>query len=169
MPSFVGFYGLSIERSFALSTVQCLMLPLAVVLPRSTMMLHVGTIVLIGYVTRGSIDDIWPLPVPNLLVLIALLVILGLREEWVVSVGAWWLSFLGMTLVVALNADDFDNSPSEWGEDVLISVTVTLIALAISVSLGQRGRVREVLAKAKRDVELEQARRATVEERAHCP
>jgi signal transduction histidine kinase len=55
---------------------------------------------------------------------------------------------------------------SEWGLDLLTAVTVTLAALAVSVGVGQRRRVRAVLAEAKRDVELEQAKRQTVEERA---
>lgn len=97
--------------------------------------------------------------------LVAILVVLGVREDWIVSVSAWWLSFLAMTVVVALNVTDVTPT-SEWGTDVLISVSVTLLALGASIAVGQRTRVREMLASAQRDVELEQARRATVEERA---
>ncbi|WOF22884.1 histidine kinase [Microbacterium betulae] len=166
VPSLVVDYDLALPVAFLLASVQCVTLPLAVRLPRCAMIVHVVGIMLIGWLTRGSLeDDFWPVPVPNLLALTAILIVLGLREEWIVSVSAWWLSFLAMTVVVVLSDGDL-TSLSEWGVDVMVSVTVTLIALAVSITVGQRGRVRRIIADAKRDVELEQARRAAVEERA---
>lgn len=165
VPSFVAFYDLPIGSAFALSTLQCITLPLAIRLPRSAMLLHLITLVVIGYVTRNSFDEFWPVPIPNLLTLVCILVVLGLRETWIVAILAWWLAFLGMIVTVVVNTDDWTTT-SEWGEDVLISVTITLIALAVSVTIGQRQRVRAIVESAKRDVELEQAKRSTVEERA---
>jgi signal transduction histidine kinase len=166
VPTLVALYDLALPVAFGLSSLQCATLPLAIRFPRSAMLLHIACIVLIGTVTRDSmIDGFWPVPVANLLTLASILILLGLREDWVVGVSAWWLSFLAMTVVVVLNSNAL-STESEWGVDVLVSVTVTLIALVVSIFIGQRGRVRETLAAAKRDVELEQARRETVEERA---
>lgn len=162
----VGFYRMPLALAFGLASLQCVTLPLAPRFPRSAMLLHVVAIVLVGASTHGDLgDEFWPVPIPNLLALIVILVVLGLRETWAVTVSAWWLSFLGMTVVVLL----YGSSPAayeEWRTDVLISVTLTLIAVAASVSIGQRRRVRQIMADARRDVELEQARRAAVEERA---
>ena len=164
--SLVGFYRMPLPLAFTLASLQFVTLPLAPRTPRSAMLLHVAAIVLIGSFTHNGLgDEFWPVPIPNLLALIVILVVLGLREEWWVAVAAWWLSFLAMTIVVLF----YGGGPvayEEWRTDVLISITVTLIALAISVSIGQRVRVRAIMADAKRDVELEQARRAAVEERA---
>lgn len=164
--SLVGFYRMPLPLAFALASLQCVTLPLAPRLPRSAMLLHIAAIVLIGSFTHQSLgDEFWPVPIANLLALIVILVVIGLREAWIVAVSAWWLSFLGMTIVVLLYGSGA-LAYEEWRTDVLISVTVTLIALAVSVSIGQRGRVREIMAAARRDIELEQARRAAVEERA---
>lgn len=166
VPTLVALYDLTLPIAFALSSLQCVTLPFVIRFPRSAMLLHVACIVLIGTFTRDSmIDGFWPVPVANLLTLASILILLGLREDWVIAVSAWWLSFLAMTVVVVLNSNAL-STESEWGVDVLVSVTVTLIALVVSIFIGQRGRVRETLAAAKRDVELEQARRETVEERA---
>jgi signal transduction histidine kinase len=159
-------YDLPLPIAFGLSSLQCVTLPLAIRFPRSAMLVHVACIVLIGTFTRDSMTDgFWPVPVANLLTLASILILLGLREDSVVAISAWWLSFLAMTVVVVLNGNALATE-SEWGVDVLVSVTVTLIALVVSLFIGQRGRIRETLAAAKRDVELEQARRETVEERA---
>jgi signal transduction histidine kinase len=103
--------------------------------------------------------------VHGLLALIGILVVIGLRERWVESVAAWWLAFLVLVLAVALWAGTL-RTTEDWGLDLLASVTATLVALGVTVGLGQRRRVRAMIAEAKRDVELEQAKRHTVEERA---
>lgn len=162
----VARYEVPLTLAFGLATLQCVTLPLAVRYPRTAMLLHVLALFLIGFLTRSTFaDEFWPVPEPNLLALLVILVVLGLRESWIVAVSAWWLSFLAMTLVVALTVNAVQET-EEWGTDMLISVTLSLVALGISLAIGQRKRVREVLASARRDVELEQARRATVEERA---
>jgi signal transduction histidine kinase len=166
VPVFVAVYGLNLGVAFALATLQCVTLPLSVRMPRTALLLHLVSLVIIGQVTRGSTDEFWPVPVPNLLALTVMLVVMGLREPWYVSVVAWWLSFLSMTVTVLINGGAYLDGFREWGEDVLISITATLLALAVALLVGQRRRLREVIAVAHRDMELEQARRSTVEERA---
>lgn len=166
VPALVGFYDVPLPTAFVIATVQCTALPTAVRLPRTAVVIQIAAIVVVGLVTRGEMaDEVWPLPPPNLLALIALLVIVGLREEWFVSVAAWWLSFLAMTAVVFVSVPDI-GSPALWGVDVLVAVSATLVALVVAIFIGQRRRVRAMIAEARRDVELEQARRETVEERA---
>jgi signal transduction histidine kinase len=166
VPLLVGLYDLPLGVAFAVATLQCITLPLAVRYPVPAMLVHIVSIVVIGTLTREMVaDEFWPLPIADLVALIVILVILGLRESWIVSVSAWWASFLAMTIVVALNVG-VAVPTIEWGVDVIISVSVSLLALGLSIFIGQRRRVRELIAAARRDVELEQARRATVEERA---
>lgn len=166
VPALVGFYDVPLPLAFALATVQCGAVPIAVRLPRTAVVAQIAAIVFVGLVTRSAmVDEVWPLPPPNLFALIALLVVVGLREEWFVSVAGWWLSFLAMTAVVFVSVPDI-RTPSYWGVDVLVSVSATLVALVVAIFIGQRRRVRAVIAEARRDVELEQARRETVEERA---
>jgi signal transduction histidine kinase len=164
VPSFLIEYDLSIGVAFLLASVQCVTLPLAVRLPRTAMVLHLGGIALAAYMTRHSFDGFWPMTIHGLLALTGILVVIGLRQRWVEAVAAWWFAFLVLVLAVVLWGGD--RTMEQWGFDLLAAVTVTLAALAISVGLGQRRRVRAVLADAKRDVELEQAKRQTVEERA---
>ncbi|MBO1902490.1 sensor histidine kinase [Leucobacter weissii] len=165
VPALVGFYDMPLVIAFALVSVQCMTLPMAVRYPRAAIAVHMVSVVLIGEAARVGLEDFWPVPVPTLASLMALLVILGLRESWLISVSAWWLNLLGMMVVVALNTNELMSRP-DWGMDVLISMAVTLTPLAVSIAIGQRENVREIAATAKRDVQLEQARRATVEERA---
>ncbi|HEY0259572.1 MAG TPA: histidine kinase [Lacisediminihabitans sp.] len=165
-PSLIGFYDLPPAIAFALATVQCATIPLAVRFPRSSVALHLATIAYLGVATRLEVDEFWPLSIPALLALTSMLVVVGLRERWTVSIGAWWLSFFTMVILVAAFSQTPGRSKGDWGFDVLASITVTLIALATSVAIGQRHRVRALLAEARRDVELEQALRLGAEERA---
>jgi signal transduction histidine kinase len=165
VPSLVVLYELSIGFAFVLGSAQCLTVLLAVRLPKTALGLHLAGLFSTAFVTRGSIDQFWPVSVYGLLALTGLLVVLGLRERWPLAVAGWWLSFLVLVLAVILFAGT-RRSTGDWGLVLLTTVTVTLAALAISVGLGQRRQVRAALAAARRDTELEQARRQTVEERA---
>jgi signal transduction histidine kinase len=165
VPILVAVYDLHLGVAFALSSLQCLTLPLVVRTPRAAVLVQLASLVFISFLTRASSDEFWPVPIPNLVALTVVLIVLGLRESWYVSVAAWWLGFLTMTLTVVVNVGDLF-AQSDWRENMLVSITVTLGALAASIAVGQRRRMRDILASARRDVELEQARRATVEERA---
>mgnify|MGYP004519942175 CR=1 FL=1 len=165
VPSFLIEYDLPLGIAFVLTSVQCATLPLAVRLPRTAMLLHLLGIGVVAFLTRASLDGVWPMTGHGLLALIGILVVIGLRERWVESVAAWWLTFLVLVLAVVLWAGTL-RTTEEWGIDLLASVTATLVTLGVTVGLGQRRRVRAVIAEAKRDVELEQAKRHTVEERA---
>lgn len=166
MPLLVGLYALPLLLAFALVSLQCATLPLAVRHPRSATLLHLVSIVLIAVSTHEQLaDEFWPLPVPALVALCVLLAILGLREDWILPVVAWWAAFLALAIVVVVYSGELD-AMSEWGVDMIITVTVTLLALVASMLVGQRRRVRRIVAEAARDVELEQARRATMEERS---
>ena len=166
VPSLVAFYEMPIGIAFAVATVQCASITLAPRLPRATVALQIAAIVYLGIATRLIVEELWPLYVPTLLSLTTVLVVIGLRETWIFSVAAWWLCFFAMVLLVAIYNWIPGRSEQDWGINTLVSVTVTLVALAVSITLGQRHRVRAVLAAARRDVELEQALRLGAEERA---
>ncbi len=165
VPVLVAMYDLPLPLAFTLATLQCASIPLSVPRPRSALLLQLVCLTAIGTATRSVVDEFWPVPVPSLLALTVVLVVVGRREPWYVSVSGWWLSFLCMTLSVVTSGRGLSDA-DDWGVNLLVSITVTLIALAVSVAVGQRHRMREIVAAARRDVELEQARRETVEERA---
>jgi signal transduction histidine kinase len=164
VPAFVLLYDQPIAVAFGLATLQCAGLPLAIRFPWAAILLQLASIVTVGVVTSSTLGQQWPMTWPELFSVTGLLVILGLRERWITPVIAWWLNFLTLVIVIALWVGSRDQG--DWGINLLGSVTVTLIGLIASVGLGQRRRIREVLVQARRDVELEQAKRLAVEERA---
>jgi signal transduction histidine kinase len=164
VPALVLLYDQPIAVAFALATFQCAGLPLAIRFPWAAVLLQVAGIVTVGAVTSTALGQQWPMTWPELFSVTGLLVILGLRERWLTPVIAWWLIFLTLVIVIVIWVGPRDQG--DWGINLLGSVTITLIGLIASVGLGQRRRIRHILAAARRDVELEQARRLAVEERA---
>lgn len=165
VPVTVADYDVGLPLAFAVCSVQAGSLALAVNWPRLGAGLHLVATAVVVLVNRDSPDQPWPLPITGLVSLGALLLLLGIRERWTVSVSVWWLSILMLVALVATSPDRYAD-PDQWGVNLTIysSYTVTLLAAAIAV--GQRGHIRRDLAQARRDVELEQAQRRYVEERA---
>jgi signal transduction histidine kinase len=148
-----------------LATVQCGSLIVAVIRPRLAAVLHVAAVAALAIATRDSDGGAWPLPVTGLLSSSVLIVILGIRERWVVSVVVWWASIAALVALIALTPERYAD-PDQWGTNLTIYASGTAAVLVASIALGQRRRIRDDLAQARRDVELEQAQRLYVEERA---
>jgi signal transduction histidine kinase len=165
VPITSAVYEMDLVVAFALSTVQCGSLILAVFRPRLAAVLHLAAITALAVATRDSNAGAWPLPVTGLISSSVLLVILGIRERWVVSVVAWWASIAALIALIASTPARYAD-PDQWGTNLTVFAAGTAAVLVASIALGQRRRIRADLAQARRDMELEQAQRLYVEERA---
>jgi signal transduction histidine kinase len=165
VPTLVGFYELPIAVAFGTATVQCGTILLVVSRPRTATALHLLAIAGVGVATELMSDKPWPMPLPSLIALSAFICVVGFRHRWTTSIALWWLVFAVLVVLVLTNPRAFTDT-AVWGYDLLITVTVTLVVLVLSITLGQRRHIRDQLNSARRDVELEQAKRQSVEERA---
>ena len=165
VPVLSSVYDVHLVTAFVVSTVQCGSLVVAVFRPVLGAALQLGSALALTFVTRDSADGFWPLPVAGLVSLGALVLLLGIRERWIVSVSVWWLSVLMLVAVIAATPDRYADADG-WGVNLTVYASYTASVLAAAIAIGQRRRIRADLAEARRDVELEQARRIYVEERA---
>ena len=143
---------------------QCGSIALAVVMPKTAATLQLGAVAAIGFSAAGVVTQPWPVPVAALIVFCTFLSLIGLRQRWPFTIAVWWVSLATFVAIIVLNPVQLAQ-PDRWGNNLLIEGTSTLLVLAGSVALGQRRRIRDQLAEARRDVELEQASRRLVEER----
>ncbi|WP_432497385.1 sensor histidine kinase [Kineococcus gypseus] len=165
VPLTSAVYQLDVALAFAIATVQCGSLVLTLVRPRPAAALHLGSVAALVLVTRDSESTVWPLPVTTTVSLCALVLVLGLRQRWIVSVTTWWVSVLLLVALIALSPQR-NAFPDQWGTNLTVYAGCSVAVLIVSIALGQRHRIRADLAQARRDVELEQAQRRYVEERA---
>ncbi|WP_432515336.1 sensor histidine kinase [Kineococcus sp. SYSU DK001] len=103
----------------------------------------------------------WPWTVPSLLTFGALLAVLGVRREGRLALTAW-IASLVVTGVIALVVAGGGDGP---GTNLVVYASNSALLLGGGVAVGARRRVREELARSRRDTEAEQARRVIVEER----
>ncbi|WP_090594920.1 sensor histidine kinase [Auraticoccus monumenti] len=165
VPVTTDAYDLGVLVALAVVTVQCGSLVLAVPRPLTGTALQLASVVALALVTRDSGNATWPLPVTGFLSLGALILLLGLRERWYVSLSTWWLSIVVLAAVVVSSPERYA-VPDEWGTNLTVYAGSTAMLLIAAIALGQRHRIRADLERARRDVELEQAQRLYVEERA---
>ncbi|MBL7252942.1 sensor histidine kinase [Paractinoplanes lichenicola] len=136
------------------ATVQCAAFPLAVRRPWLATLLQFAGVALAAWAR--------PLPEAALVVLAAHVGWIGLRHTWRTAVVVWWSSVL-LTLILALlgPATVFTDDEATL---ILFPLNAMLVLFA-AMAWRQRGAVHRQLAAARRDVEVEQAQRALVEER----
>lgn len=163
VPVAAAVYGVPLALAFLACTAQCAALPLALVVPRTASTLQfaaAATIALSGPVRPG---ELWPLPVTGIVALTAHLAIIGLRQSSTTAVLTWWGSAF---MCIALVLVDPRGRGAEFASGGLIIYTSSsVLVLATCLVYRQRDRVRQQLRQARQDVELEQGRRAQVEER----
>ncbi|AGL21567.1 sensor histidine kinase [Actinoplanes sp. N902-109] len=165
VPLTSAVYQLDLAVAFIIATVQCGSLVLAVMRARTAAVMHLASIAALVVATRDSAGEPWPLPVTGLLSLGGLIVLLGVRERWTVSVSTWWSSVALLVFLIVTSPQRYAD-PDQWGTNLTIYASYTATVLAAAIAVGQRGRIRADLAAARRDVELEQAQRLHIEERA---
>ncbi|MEV0890671.1 histidine kinase [Promicromonospora sp. NPDC050262] len=165
VPYTSAVYELDLAVAFAIATVQCGSLVLAVPRPRLGAAVHLLSIAALVLATRESDADMWPLPISGLVSLGALVLLLGVRERWTVSFGTWWASVALLVALIVLTPDRYAD-PDQWGTNLTIYTSYTILVLGAAIAVGQRHRIRAELAKARKDVEHAEAQRILFEERA---
>ncbi|WP_432564274.1 sensor histidine kinase [Kineococcus sp. SYSU DK003] len=103
----------------------------------------------------------WPWTVPSLLTFGTLLAVLGVRRLGRVGLTAW-LASLVLTGVLAVVLPD---GAGDEGTNLTVYASNSALLLGAGTVVGARRRVREELARSRRDAEAEQSRRVVVEER----
>jgi signal transduction histidine kinase len=157
-----SIYNVPLLVSYGAATAQCVALPLALRRPWLALVLQLGGAALFSWTKPGS-DGLWPLPPPVMVLLIAHVGLIGLTRPWRDAVVTWWASALfGIMLVLA---DPHRRPLDEADFALVLYATTSVLAVFGAIAWNQRGAARRQLAEAQRDVELEQAQRALVEER----
>ncbi|MCR2783515.1 MULTISPECIES: histidine kinase [unclassified Microbacterium] len=165
VPVTTAVYDVPLLAAFAICTAQSGSLILTIFRPLVGTAAQLAAIVALALATRGVPEQPWPLPVTGLISLGALILLVGIRERWIVSLTVWWVSIVVLVAVIAASPTQYA-SPDQWGANLIIYSSYTVTVLAAAIAVGQRARIRSDLARARRDIELEQAQRLYVEERA---
>ncbi|MDP4333691.1 histidine kinase [Curtobacterium sp. A7_M15] len=164
-PVTVAVYEVPVPLALLVTAVLSVSLGLAPVLPRTASAVHLAAVAALGLLTAGSPAGPWPLPVTAIIGVGALLVVLGVRTDWRLTAAVWTAATvltLGLVAVVPGRWEPAD----VWAATFVVSAGSDLLLAGTAVAIGQRRAVRVELAEARRDAELEQARRRSVEERS---
>ncbi len=158
-------YDVPVPLALLVTAVLSVSLGLAPVLPRTASAVHLAAVAALGLLTAGGDVAPWPLPVTAIIGLGALVVVLGVRTDWRLTAAVWTAATVVTLALVAVVPARWE--PADvWASTFVVSAGSTLLLAGAAVAIGQRRAVRVELAEARRDAELEQARRRTVEERA---
>ncbi|PRY15107.1 sensor histidine kinase [Kineococcus rhizosphaerae] len=161
-------YAVPAGLAMAAVLLQCGALVLALWRPRAAVATALAGVVAVALAADPRLGP-WPWTVTALLTFGALLLVLGVVRRWRVAVWAWALSLL-LTIVPVVVVDVVATGPTpDWVEgawnDLVVYGSNSALLLVVGGVVGARRRVREELARSRRDTELEQARRVVVEER----
>ena len=157
--------GVPVPLALLVTAVLSASIGLAPLFPRTASVVHLAALAGLGVLTADGSVGPWPISVTSIIGLSLLLVVLGVRTTWRLTAVVWVAATLLPLVLIGV-------TPGRWGQvDVwatsfVVSAGDTLVLAAAAVVIGQRRSVREELAAARRDTELEQARRRTVEERS---
>ncbi|MCZ2824514.1 MULTISPECIES: sensor histidine kinase [unclassified Modestobacter] len=164
LPTTTGVYGLPFTAALLIHLPQGLALPLALRRP----LLATAVQFVAAAATALAVDPVdghaWPLTVPGVLLLVAHVGLLAVSRGWRPAALVWGASLLGLACLMAVQVD-------EWGSETAGDITVVVYAASALLVLmagsvwQQRSRLAGELSAAQRDVAVEQARRALVEER----
>ncbi|GAA0295209.1 sensor histidine kinase [Kineococcus aurantiacus] len=168
VPVSVGVHHVPTGLALAAVLAQCAALLVALFRARSAVVLGLAGVLLVAG-TADPRSGPWPWTVPSLLTFGSLLLVLGCVRRWRVAVWAWALSLLLTTALVTVPDVSAAGPTPDWVESAWTDLVVygpnSALLLAIGGVVGARRRVREELARSRRDAEQEQARRVVVEER----
>ncbi|MFB9647824.1 sensor histidine kinase [Curtobacterium pusillum] len=158
-------YEVPVPLAMLVSAVLSLSIGLAPLFPRSSSIAHLAGLAALGLATAPSTTGPWPVPVTGVIGLSVLLVVLGVRSTWRTTAGVWAAAAVLTLVLVAVTPGRWGQA-DVWATSFVVTAGDTLILAAAAIVIGQRGSIREELAEARRDAELEQARRRSVEERS---
>ncbi|TFB96876.1 MULTISPECIES: sensor histidine kinase [unclassified Cryobacterium] len=164
VPVTIDVYDTPIALTFLTFTILCGSILLAPRFPKIGSMLNLGALAGLIVLTAHSPGQYWPLPITGLLAFCALIAVLGIWGGWLLPLAVWWLGIVLILLVAAIMSRP-TGGLTNWQSSIIGDSSISALVLALSIAIGQRQRIRDQLASAKRDVELEHARREHAEER----
>jgi signal transduction histidine kinase len=165
VPVSATLYGVPVLVALVVAMVSCGSLVLAAHAPRAGAAVHLVSVLALAVVTAPTLGVVWPVAPTAVIGLAILFAIIGMRTRWQVTAFIWAASGIVIAAIIAA-------TPIRYGDtgtsvpDLFVTLGNTLLVGIAAVLIGQRRNIRAELASARRDVELEQARRRTVEERA---
>ncbi|SOC86830.1 Signal transduction histidine kinase [Curtobacterium sp. 314Chir4.1] len=159
------FYGVPVPLAMLVTAVLSLSIGLAPLLPRSASIAHLAGLAALGLLTAPGPAAPWPVSVTSMIGLGVLLVVLGVRTTWRLTATVWVAAAVLTLVLVAVSPARWAH-PDVWATSFVVSAGDSLILAAAAIVIGQRRTIRQELAEARRDAELEQARRRSVEERS---
>jgi signal transduction histidine kinase len=155
-------YEVPVLVSYIAATAQCAALPLVLRRPWLASALQFAGVGVFAFATPERLG-LWPLPVPVMIVLLVHVGLIGARLPWRDAVVTWWASAL--FCIVLVLSDPRGRSLDEAEASLVVYATNSVLVLFGAIAWSQRAAVRRQLVDARRDVVLEQAQRALVEER----
>ncbi|WP_082717108.1 sensor histidine kinase [Microterricola viridarii] len=167
VPLSATIYRLPVLAAFGVGILQCGSLPLSIIAPRwATASWIAGTSAFIAFGTAAP-GAPWPLAVPGLLGLCALLILLGLRQPIVVGIAAWALAAVASLQVLLYAGFGAAKIATVDGivANLVTSTAVSAVALLLAYLLAQREDMRGELVAERQQSAAEQQRRVLVEER----
>lgn len=164
-PVTVEYSGVPVPVAMLVTAVLSLTIGLAPLYPRTASVAHLAGLAALGLLTAPSTTGPWPVSVTSIIGLSVLLVVLGVRSTWRVTATVWTAAAVLSLLLVAVTPGRWADA-DVWATSFVVSAGDTLVLAAAAVVIGQRRSIRAELAAARRDAELEQARRRSVEDRS---
>ncbi|BCJ64953.1 sensor histidine kinase [Polymorphospora rubra] len=164
IPVATEVYEVPLAVAFAAGIAQAVALPLTLRWPVEATAVQFAGVIAFAVTLSLDAGPTWPLTIPGLLALIAHVTLVGLFHEWRVAATAWWASVLLCFLLVVLDLRAGHTVAEAEPLLVIYATNSALITLG-AIAFRQRAVIRRQLVDARRDVALEQAQRAVVEER----
>jgi signal transduction histidine kinase len=155
-------YEVPVLVSYVAATAQCAALPLVFQRPWVAILLQFAGVGVFAVVSP-QLSGIWPLTAPVMIILLAHVGLVGAFRSWREALATWWASAL-FCIVLAL-ADPRGRTIDDAETSLIVYTTNSVLVLFGTIAWRQRGAVRRQLTEARRDMALEQAQRALVEER----
>jgi signal transduction histidine kinase len=155
-------YEVPVLVSYVAATAQCAALPLVLRRPWPASALQFAGVGVFAFANPERFG-LWPLPVPVMIILLVHVGLIGVRLPWRDAVVTWWASAL-FCIVLALS-DPRGRTIDDAEASLVVYATNSVLVLFGTIAWTQRAAVRRQLVDARRDVVLEQAHRALVEER----
>jgi signal transduction histidine kinase len=138
-------------------------LPLILIRAREATALQLLAVVVVAMALPAGSASTWPLTVPGLLTLIAHAGLVSARCSWRAAVLTWCVSCLLIPVVALLDPRGRSVADGLLMEILYPALSAAVVGAVLLIRRWQQ--VRQELADARRDVEIEQNQRAVAEER----
>ncbi|MEQ3549287.1 histidine kinase [Pseudonocardia nematodicida] len=162
-PVTAAVYEVPVLLAFVAASAQAAAFPLALARPVEATALQFGAVAVFALTIPVAQGPTWPLPIPGLIALVLFMGLLAVRYPWRHAVAAWWASVLLLIVLVLL--DPGGRTIEDAAAELIVYTNASVLLAIATLVLRHRSGIRRQLADARRDVAVEQSRRAMVEER----